>query len=317
MSVRKINVDIISPVYNEAIGVETFLVALESELSKISSVNFQVVIVNDGSTDSTKKILEAYPFKYRTSVIHFSRNFGHQAAVWAGIENSRAKAHVIVLDSDLQDHPKEIKKIIEAFQSNSDVVLMKRSSRKDFLWKKITSFLYYKIQNSLSGSPSLSQVADFYGLNPVAKMALLHHRESIKYIRGLVLQIGFNVKVIEYERMQRQLGTTHYTLRKMFTLAIAGITGFSVIPLLWVVYLGISGTLIGLTLIIYVLILRFIKNTELIPGWAFSTLVNTFFMVSILASLSVISIYLARIVQEQKARPIYIISEIKRILSKK
>jgi len=313
MATKKMKVDVISPVYNEMAAIETFLTTLESELSKIKNADFQIILVNDGSTDETCDIVLSMKHKYVTRLISFSRNFGHQSAVWAGIENSRPESYVVVLDSDLQDHPREIKRIIEAFRNKSDIVLMKRSSRRDFLWKRITSQIYYSIQNRISGNSSLSQVADFYGLAPKGKFALLEHSESIKYIRGLVTQLGFEVKVIEYERLERQLGSTHYTLRKMFSLAIAGITGFSVIPLLWVVYLGITGTFLGTSLILYILFLKYIKQEVMVPGWAFTTLVTTFFMVSILVSLSVISIYIARIVQEQKARPIYIVSSDKKL----
>ena len=304
---KSLKVDIIVPIFNEEIGIKNFLIVLENELLKIKDINFNVLLVNDGSEDNTVQRIQEHRFKFNAKMIRFSRNFGHQAAVWAGIESSRQNAFVIILDADLQDHPREIRSIVDAFMNQFEVVLMKRSSREDFWWKKISSTAYYKMQNALSGKNSISQVADFYGLAPKAKQALLNHRESIKYIRGLVTQLGFNLKVIEYNRLQREFGKTHYTVKKMFALAIAGITGFSIVPLLWVVYLGIIGSVLGFALIVYIVFLKFVNEQALVPGWAFATFVNTFFMISILVSLSVISVYLARIVQEQKARPIYII----------
>lgn len=310
---KSIKIDIVVPIFNEESGIGLFLDVLEKELLKIRRGSFNLLLVNDGSNDSTERKIQEHNFIFPAKVINFSRNFGHQSAVWAGIEHSRTDASVIVLDADLQDHPREISSIIEAFEEKFEVVLMKRSSRKDYLWKRLTSNVYYKIQSALSGQNSVIQVADFYGLAPKPKIALMNHRESIKYIRGLVTQLGFNLKVIEYERLQRQLGKTHYTIKKMFSLAIAGITGFSIIPLLWVVYLGIIGSMVGAVLILYIFFLKFAKAEVLVPGWAFATVVNTFFTISILLSLSVISVYIARIVQEQKARPIYIINKIEKL----
>ncbi len=305
-------VDIVSPVFNEEAVIEVFLAELNESVLRLRNqfgVDIRVILVDDGSTDLTFHRIARVKTEFDLSVIRLARNFGHQNAVWAGLEAVRKESFCIVIDSDLQDPPREIEKIIDAFKNKFDVVLMQRSSRNDHLIKKVTANLYYRIHSRLTNQMIIKNVGDFFGLSPRALKALLLHQESIKYIRSLVAQLGLQRIVIQYERQQRRLGYTHYTVARMFGLAVAGVTGFSVRPLLWVVYGSILGTIVGVVFILYVLILKFGQAAALTPGWSFAVVSSTLFSVMILVGLSVISIYLARIVQELKNRPVYIVDE--------
>lgn len=304
--------EIVCPVFNEESGIATFLTELGLAVNQISSpvpLEIGVIMVDDGSSDGTVQIIRSTDFGIHVKLICLTRNFGHQNAVWAGLEAVEKNSFCLVMDSDLQDPPSEIQKIINGFNDGYEVVLMQRKSRKDKFLKAQIAKIYYKIHENLSDGSATKNVGDFFGLSPRALEALLQHKESIKYIRGLISQIGFRKLIIAYERQQRRSGYTHYTVSKMFGLAIAGITGFSVRPLMWVVKWSIFGVILGLSFCVYVVLLKIYDNAELTPGWTFAVASSTIFSVMILMSLSVISIYLARIVQELKNRPVYIIDE--------
>ena len=303
--------DIVAPVYNEEKVIGNFIKEISLQLSLLKkntkNLDVQLILVDDGSSDETVSQIELNSRTIQTLILKLSRNFGHQNAVWAGLESVRQESFCIVMDSDLQDPPKHIKSILEAFQSGHPVVLMQRTARADSKVKKFFAKTFYEIQNRLGSKNSIRNVGDFFGLAPVALKALLEHKEQIKYIRGLVGDLGFNRIIIPYERMARALGSTHYTIPKMFGLAIAGITGFSVQPLLWVVYLAFFGGALGVTLISYVVYLKLFSEIELTPGWTFSIVSTTFLSTLTLIALAIISVYLARIIQELKKRPIYIL----------
>lgn len=303
-------VDIVAPVYNEEDVIGLFLVELDQVINRSTienkAISFELILVDDGSTDNTTKRILSYNGNLTIRLISLSRNFGHQNAVWAGIESVRDGAYCIVMDSDLQDPPILIREIVESFSGGTDVVLMQRRSRQDSFSKRFFATMFYSIYKKLSGEHSEKNVGDFFGLSPVARRSLLMHREYIKYLRGLVGQIGYNKKIIPYDRQSRASGYTHYTVRKMFGLAVAGVTGFSIQPLIWVVYLSAIGGVIGFNLILYVLYLKTFTNADIAPGWAFSIVSATFLSIVTLLSLSILAIYIARIVQELKNRPVYL-----------
>ncbi|MCX6429561.1 MAG: glycosyltransferase family 2 protein [Actinobacteria bacterium] len=306
-----IHIDIIAPVYNEEDGISAFL----EELEKIAvpllrgpdgERDIQILLVNDGSTDKTLGNLTSRHYKMPVKVVSLSRNFGHQAAVWAGIESSRENAYVVVMDSDLQDPPKELVRIFAEFANGGEVVLMERRTRKDTIVKRGMARLFYRLQRALAGQSTFENVGDFFGLAPNAKKALLSHQESVKYLRGLVAQLGFDRKILQYDREERPVGRTHYTFPKMFALALSGLTGFSVSPLMWVVYAAFFGVLLGTSLIGYVFFLRIFSHKELAAGWASSTVASMTMSIITLLSLAIVALYLARVVQELKARPVYL-----------
>lgn len=306
-----IKVDIVSPVFNEELGISEFLVRVEKiSLSMKSNADIRILLVDDGSTDKTWEIINAIKLSIPLHLVKLSRNFGHQAAVWAGLESCRADAFVIVMDSDLQDPPEAIREIIQTILTISvDVILMRRKTRDDSYWKKFFARTFYLLQSHLTNGKIEMNVGDFFCLSPRARLALLNHKESVKYIRGLVTQIGFNQLILDFDRAKRSHGVTHYSIKQMFTLAISGITGFTVVPLIFVVYGALFASLVTFCMVFYILYLKLFSGVLLQPGWAFLSITLLSLSTLILLSLAIISLYLARVTQELKARPIYIKSK--------
>jgi glycosyltransferase involved in cell wall biosynthesis len=303
---------VVAPAHNEELGISEFISQVSKIFAELEKNHWstRLVIVEDGSTDSTwEKILET-----RNSInitqIRFSRNFGHQTAVWAGLANLQADEFAVVIDSDLQDSPKEILRIAEKFEEGIDCIFMRRQSRQDRFIKRNVAKAYYKLMSKLSSTAHLENVGDFYGLSPRAVGSLLQNKERVKYIRGLVSQLGFRTTTIDYHRDTRFAGTTNYTVAKMLSLAIAGVTGFSITPLMLTVYLALIGSGTSLLLIIYVFWLKIFKSEQLQPGWAFLSIGSLLMSSFALTSLATISLYIGRIVQEVKNRPLFHIDEL-------
>jgi dolichol-phosphate mannosyltransferase len=294
--------------YNEEEGILHFIeeMGAMSQTFNKENIEFDLLLVDDGSSDETLDIVKNSNATLPIAFLELSRNFGHQAAVWAGIENSNSESFIVVMDADLQDHPREILRIVEAFQDGADVVLMRRRTRKDRFWKKQFASVYYRLQSKIIGNRNFRNIGDFYGISPRAKLSLLQYQEEVKYIRGIVACLGYNQRIIEYDRLDRFAGKTHYSPGKMFTLAVAGITGFSVQPLIWVVYFALGGSGISFIGAIYVIYLKLDNSIKLQPGWAFLSVSLLLLFSLVLISLASISLYLARVVQESKKRPVYI-----------
>ena len=307
---------VVAPVHNEALGILRFVQEVERVFLNHCGENWicSLILVDDGSTDDSWEIMKHSGVSIPLRLIKLSRNFGHQQAVWAGLCAVPKEDFSIVLDSDFQDPPSIIPKILSEFESGFDTVLLKRTSRKDSLAKRFFASVYYRIQAWLSGTYVEKNVADFFGLSPRAKDSLLLHEESVKYIRGLVAQLGYNTSVVEYVRDARLAGKTHYTVSKMFTLALAGITGFSISPLILVVYAAIFGGATAVVFGFYVFYLKIYSNEVLQPGWAFLSISILLLSALTLFSLAVISLYLARVIQEIKRRPLFLVEEDHRIL---
>lgn len=302
---KGLKLNIITPVFNEEDAIFEFLTVLSDELDdlKVTRKDVEITIVNDGSTDATEYIILNNKWRYKVNLVTLSKNFGHQVAVWFGLEKSPRNSYTIVLDSDLQDHPREISRIIDSFKKGNDVVLMQRRSRQDTIFKRITAKFYYILIGKLSDGTVVRSVADYFGLSPRAKGALLLHGESVKYLRGLIQNIGFNKEVLQYDRMSRVAGKTHYPLGKMVRLAIAGITGFSVKPLLLIAYFS----LLSLAVILVLTPIAFLDGNVLTNQ---NSSIPYLYVCTILLGILqcctfvVFSLYIARISLEVKNRPI-------------
>ena len=303
---------VVAPAHNEELGISEFISQVAEVFLELEKTGWstRLVIVEDGSSDLTwNQILET-KCKINLTQIKFSRNFGHQTAVWAGLENVQPDEFVIVMDSDLQDSPREILKITGKFQDGFDCIFMRRQSRQDGFIKRTVAIIYYRLMSKLSSSTHMDNVGDFYGLSPRSVNSLLRNGERIKYIRGLVSQLGYKTTTIEYDRNARFAGKTNYTITKMFSLALAGITGFSITPLILTVYLAAIGSASSIILILYVLYLKLFSNEVLQPGWAFLSIGSLLMSSFALTSLATISLYVGRIVQEVKQRPLFYIDEL-------
>jgi polyisoprenyl-phosphate glycosyltransferase len=310
---------VIAPVYNEESGIEIFIsssLAVLDSLSIENAVSTELLLVNDGSTDATKHQIERLIESRRSDskptslkLISLSRNFGHQVAVWAGIESAFVESFVIVMDSDMQDDPGLIKNIFDEFLKGEEVVLMQRSTRQDTFTKKLFASIFYRVLSRVSDVELARNTGDFYGLSPRAKKALLMHKESVKFLRGLVQSIGFKKKILTYDRSARYSGSTHYTMSKMIKLAISGITGFSVNPLIYIAYLAIFSLIFDFLLVITVTYLHFSNVYVFPPGWTFMMFATLLLSAIQIFCFAVISIYLARVTLEIKRRPVYFVAE--------
>jgi glycosyltransferase involved in cell wall biosynthesis len=310
--VAPLKICVVAPAHNEELGISEFISQLDEIFTKLRKFGWstRLVIVEDGSNDGTWEKILATKCSFSVTQIKFSRNFGHQTAVWAGLENLMHDEFAVVMDSDLQDSPNEILNIAVKFQDGFDCIFMRRKSRKDGFIKRSVAKAYYQIMSRLASSTHMDNVGDFYGLSPRATKSLLQNSERIKYIRGLVSQLGFKSTTIEYDRNARYAGKTNYTITKMFSLALAGVTGFSITPLILTVYLAAIGSASSLLLILYVLWLKLFSSEQLQPGWAFLSIGSLLMSSFALTSLATISLYVGRIVQEVKHRPLFYVDEL-------
>lgn len=305
----KVIYSVVVPLYNEEEVLPETYKRLKAVLDSIGQP-YEVVMVNDGSRDKTalmaREICEGdSSFK----LINFSRNFGHQTAITAGMDNTSGDA-IIVIDADLQDPPEIILAMIEKWKQGFEVVYGKRVSRQgETFFKKMTARLYYRLLNKLTDVRIPTDVGDFRLIDRKVKDALMAVPEHNRYVRGLISWLGFRQTAVEFVREARFAGETKYPLRKMIKLAVDGITSFSYKPLKFSVGIGIFISVFSLLFALTVVVLRINNIVQMEPGWASLMVVFLFFSGVILVMLGIIGEYIARIFEEVKGRPLYIISE--------
>jgi len=308
----KRELSIVIPIYNESETVDEFYARLVKVLKSQKSTdwNFSLIFVNDGSTDDTLvklRGLQLVDRKIPFRIINLSRNFGHQQAVWAGIENSTEKSCVLVIDSDLQDPPEVIPDFIKGLEKH-EVVIGKRISRQDRFWKKTFANIFYSILGNLSEGLVQSNVGDFWALSERAKLVLLAYPEELKFLRGLISHIGFSSIIVPYNRDGRFAGKTHYSVFKMVQLAIAGITGFSIKPLVYTVYVAMAFSFILTLSALFLVYTRIRDSSPISPGLTFVGVIVIVSISLLFNVLAVLSLYIARIAIEIKRRPVYILN---------
>lgn len=303
-------IDLIVPVYNEELAIPKFAEAVSKVAQSIKPDKLHVIFVNDGSNDGSRREIEAINSKLLTlTCIHLSRNFGKEAALTAGLQNSTGAA-AIPIDVDLQDPPELISDLIREWNNGSDVVLARRISRKDdSVSKRLSANLYYKILGSLSSTNIPENVGDFRLMSRKVVEAVNRLPETTRFMKGILSWVGFNVSYVDYVRVGRSAGKSAFNFRKLWTFGIEGITSFSIKPLKIWTYLGLIVSLISLTFAIYLMIRVLLLGIET-PGYA-STMVAITLMGGLqLMGIGVIGEYLGRVFLETKRRPIYLISEI-------
>ena len=302
---------IIVPCYNE----EQVIELTHSRLLNITNKapwDTEILYINDGSQDNTLKILKklAAPDPKITNIISFSRNFGHQAAVSAGLHHCTGDFAAII-DADLQDPPELIPKMVElALIEKADMVYGQRRSRKgESQFKKLTAGVFYRFLNRLSDVPIPLDTGDFRVVNRKVIEAYKRLPERNKYIRGLFAWMGFKQIAFPYDREKRAAGETKYPLSKMLKFASDGLVALSRKPLEVSFKIGLFTIAISLVLAVYVFISYFSRNVEVIPGWASTTLIIIFFSGVQLLTIGIMGVYLGRLFDEVKQRPEYIIDE--------
>jgi len=303
-------VDLIIPVYNEEEVIEAFHSKLSTALQKLP-YEFTILYVDDGSQDDiAKKLTRIAKTDKRVQVIALSRNFGHQAALTAGLDHSTGD-YVISLDCDGQHPPEMIAEMLRLADSGYDIVLTQRSDEgSTSAFKRWTSTLFYSLMNKIGSTKVIPGAADFRLLSRQVVQALQSMPEYHRFLRGMVAWVGFKSVILPYTPPPRMGGKTKYSLKKMLSLSMDAVFSFSLVPL----YIGISLGVLMLALafleMLYVLSFWVTGNiSNLAPGWSslmfILLLIGGFLMISI----GVIGVYIGYIFQEVKGRPIYIIRE--------
>ncbi|MDH4358321.1 MAG: glycosyltransferase family 2 protein [Candidatus Berkelbacteria bacterium] len=300
-------ISIVAPVYNEKGNIRPFCERLRKVLSHLR--NYEMIFVDDGSTDGSLKQLRGLAKSdRRIKVISFSRNFGHQAAITCGLDAAKGDA-VVTIDTDLQDPPELILKMIEAWRSGAEVVYAKRRARRDGFLKKFTARAFYRILDRLSDTSIPVDTGDFRLMDKKVVQAMRSLREHSRFMRGLSSWVGFHQTAVEFDRDQRKSGKTHYPFRRMLKLALDGIFSFSHKPLKVASWLGIIATAGGLVYAGYVIYLKLAHPDRVVQGWTSLTVIVLLAAGVELVILGVIGEYLGRIYTEEQDRPLYIVSE--------
>jgi dolichol-phosphate mannosyltransferase len=304
MGIRRKSLCVVSPCWNEAEVIETFYVELKSVLMALQDMDYTIIFVDDGSTDSTLERLNSLATRdERVKVYSLSRNFGHQIALTAGIQAASADA-IVMMDSDLQHPPSLIPEMVSLWAKGYDVVIAVRRRTADAsLIKRITSACFYRLINLLSETPIVPGAADFCLLSRVAHEALKNMPERNRFLRGMVSWIGFKRALVPYDAPPRAAGRSKYTLRRMLSLALNGVFAFSAEPLRLSSRLGLVIVLLGLAYTGYILG-RYALFGDLVKGW--SSVICSILVIGGLQLLSIglLGEYLARVFDEVKQRPI-------------
>ncbi len=298
----------IVPAYNEEKNIPLIYERLTQTLSQITN-DYEIIFVNDCSKDNTLETIKTIAQQdSHIKYISFSRNFGHQIAVSAGLDLCKGNA-VVIIDCDLQDPPELILEMYEKYQEGYKVVYAKRLSREGETWfKKITAKVFYRILAAMTSIDIPVDVGDFRLIDKVVVKHLRNMPEKSKYIRGQISWIGYKQTFVEYNRDSRIYGKTNYPFKKMLRLAIDGITAFSDKPLKMASAIGIISAIISLLAIVYALLSHFIFDSA-VSGWT-SLIISVLFIGGVqLITIGIIGEYIARINNDVRNRPLYIIDE--------
>ncbi|HBQ63515.1 MAG TPA: glycosyltransferase [Clostridiales bacterium] len=305
---ENVKYSVVVPVYNEEEVIRETYRRLKTVMDGIGET-YEILFVNDGSRDRTAKLAqEICRQDPAIRLIDFSRNFGHQVAITAGMDYASGDA-VIVIDADLQDPPEVIPAMIAKWKEGYEVIYGKRLKRKgDTLFKKITARFFYRPLRSMTEVDVPVDTGDFRLIDRKVCEALKKVGERNRYVRGLVSWIGFRQIGVEFVREERFAGTTKYPLKKMIRFAADAITSFSYKPLKLATYAGYILSIASFIYLLFVLAERiFVGGTA--QGWASMIAINLFFNGIILIMLGIIGSYIGRIYDEAKGRPLYLVRE--------
>jgi polyisoprenyl-phosphate glycosyltransferase len=302
-----VKISLVIPVLNEAEALPLLFQALFPVIESIDC-DYEVLFVNDGSTDDSLEILAreaaADP---RIKVLCFSRNFGHQAAFTAGIDFSTGDA-VIVMDADLQDPPQLLPEMVRLYRQGYDVVSPQRIARPGDSWfKRKTAALFYLVMRKLVDKRIPPQVSDFRLLARNAVIALRQFREQHRYMRGMIAWLGLREAMLPFERQPRASGETKYPLSKMLRFSWTAICSFSALPLRMTMWLGLATSSLGMGYLGWAVYMDLVRN-KAIWGWTSLVFLQCLFFGVTLVCVSLIGDYIARIYEESKRRPLYVVN---------
>ncbi len=267
----------------------------------------EVWFVNDGSTDKTGEILaRAHDDDPRLKVIEFSRNFGHPAAITAGLDHAQGDA-VVLMDADLQDPPEVIPEMIALYRRGFDVVHAQRRSRAgESIFKRASAWLFYRLMRAATSGSVPVDVGEFRLMSREVVEALRSLREHHRLVRGLVSWVGFAQTTLAFERPKRAAGSTKYPVSRMVRLGFDGMTSFSAMPLKLATFLGFGAFLLGCGYAAYAIYVGYVLRLG-VPGWTSLVILNIFFSGVVLVCLGLVGEYVGRIFEEVKGRPLYVV----------
>lgn len=301
---------VVVPMYYEEEVAKECYNRLKGIVEKIDNYEYEIIFINDGSKDKTLPILMEIAEKDKNvKVLSFSRNFGHQCAVTAGLQYVTGDA-IVIIDADLQDPPELIPKMLKLWEDGNEVIYGKRKSREgESKFKLLTASMFYKTLNALSDVEIPKDTGDFRLVDRKVVDVINSLPEHNKFLRGLFSWVGYKQTPFEYERKERFAGKTKYPLKKMLKLAQDGIFSFSTKPLKIVGTMGIISIAISIIILIYAILSYIFNWNNLTAGWTSLMVTMTFLSGMILISLWMIGEYIGRIYDETKRRPQYIIDK--------
>lgn len=309
MNENKKLISILVPAYNEQEVLNLLYDRLKPIMDNLSSYDFEVLLINDGSKDNTLHLMKELRKKdTRISYLNLSRNYGKETAMIAGLDYAKGNC-VIIIDADLQDPPELIPDMIKYWEEGYDDVYAKRKSRKgESFFKKFTSKMYYKTLQSITNIEIQKDTGDFRLLDRRCVEALKSIRESQRYTKGLFSWIGYKKKEILFDREPRVAGQTKWNYGKLINLSIDGLTSFTTAPLRWAAIIGILVSLAGFIYMLAIIFKTIFYGID-VPGYS-STMVVILFLGGIqLIFLGVIGEYLGRTFNEVKGRPLYFVDQ--------
>jgi len=300
-------VSLVVPFFNEEAGIKVFRDRLLPCLDRLAPATFEIVCVDDGSTDGTLAALLALAAADpRIRIIELSRNFGKEAALTAGLDAARGDA-AIPMDADLQDPPELLGLMLDAWTAGAEVVLARRVDRStDGLMKRLTARLFYRLHNRLSHTQIPENVGDFRLMDRVVLQALQRLPERQRFMKGLFAWVGFRTVTIDYARAPRAAGVSRFSGLALWNFALEGITSFSTAPLKIWTYVGAISAVCTLAYAVLIVLRTLVFGID-VPGYA-SLLVAILFFGSVqLMSIGLLGEYIGRIYLEAKQRPVYLI----------
>lgn len=306
---QELLLSVVAPCLNEQEVLGVFVARVTAVCLSVAGDRFEIILVNDGSTDATLAGMQALAEKNAALVIvNLSRRFGHQAALTAGLSLARG-ARVLTIDADLQDPPELLPQMMEVLDSGADVAFGQRTKREgETFFKKIEALFFYRFLKGLTDPPIPEDAGDFRLMSRRVVDALLSMPERSRFLRGMTSWIGFVQKPVLYVRAPRAAGVTKYPFRKMVRFALDAITGFSVFPLRLASYGGAVFGLSGFVLLLYVFYAWF--SGETVAGWTSLMVVVLLIGGVQLVCLGVFGEYLGRLYMDSKQRPLFIVESV-------
>ncbi|MEO8378952.1 MAG: glycosyltransferase family 2 protein [Acidobacteriota bacterium] len=299
-------ISVVVPVYDERETLDELVERVHSMLEASTQGNFEVIFVDDGSRDGSSEILDRISARdTRYKAIHFSRNFGQQPALQAGLDATSGDA-VVLMDADLQDPPEVVGQLIEKWREGYDVVYAVRRNRKEPVWKRFAYATFYRTMRIIADIDVPADTGDFSLMDRQVVDALAAMPERNRFLRSLRSWVGFRHVGVEYDRDARSAGTTKYTLRKLLGLALSGYVGFSSFPLRLASWLGLLAAAVGFLVTIWVIFSR-LTERDVPQGWASLSALILFVGGAQLMMLGIVGEYLRRVYDEVRNRPLYVV----------